>query len=482
MKSLLKYHSLLVALIMLVAGCCLIACDDDNDEEYITDTQLSVLQDNRASLTYLLRNSTYGTVPGTYPREAKDLLNDAISTLDSVIERVRNGASLSESEFVAVVESVSRAIDEFKRQRLYNLSDEVRTYIENIMAMADRLRSMIADDSLWGNHKDQYPLSGKSLLESAAADLENYAERLNSGAIPDMTEEMYDEVMDKATATLEQVKATAWPDNSNITWNLYVDGNQGTYLDFGYSEDYVQFGAQDNQAFTIELWVNIEQYCNRPGEDNSTFLNTMTNDPYWSGWRAQDRVKGLMRTMVAHWEDDNYANPRQWEPGWKKSDNWNQNRWTHYAFLFRDKGLPGFDTPTDVKAYSMIDGSRNGEIIRVGEPWRTYIPDNSVANQIHMTGFCQMDKDGNRNEWWSGYIKKVRIWRTNRSEDDIYRSYLGAEQGVTADNPDLVDAWDFEVIGDAPQGHEYIGLKGHKVTIVGARFEWRETTAIPDNR
>ena len=93
-----------------------------------------------------------------------------------------------------------------------------------------------------------------------------------------------------------------------------------------------------------------------------------------------------------------------------------------------------------------------------------------------------MDKDGNRNEWWSGYIKKVRIWRTNRSEDDIYRSYLGAEQGVTADNPDLVDAWDFEVIGDAPQGHEYIGLKGHKVTIVGARFEWRETTAIPDNR
>lgn len=192
MKSLLKYHSLLVALIMLVAGCCLIACDDDNDEEYITDTQLSVLQDNRASLTYLLRNSTYGTVPGTYPREAKDLLNDAISTLDSVIERVRNGASLSESEFVAVVESVSRAIDEFKRQRLYNLSDEVRTYIENIMAMADRLRSMIADDSLWGNHKDQYPLSGKSLLESAAADLENYAERLNSGAIPDMTEEMYD--------------------------------------------------------------------------------------------------------------------------------------------------------------------------------------------------------------------------------------------------------------------------------------------------
>lgn len=351
-----------------------------------------------------------------------------------------------------------------------------------MMAMADELRTMIADDSLWGNRKGQYPVEGKQLLESAAIDLEDYAERLKSGSIADMSEEMYAEAIAKAQTVIDQVKATAWPDNDNITWNLFVDGNAGTYIDFGYDEDFVKFGEQDDQAFTIELWVNISEYCNREGEDNATFLSTLTTDPYWSGWRAQDRLHGLMRTMVAHWEDDNYTNPRWWEPGWKKSDDWTRDRWTHYAFIFRDKGLPGWDTPTDVKCHSIIDGSRQGEVIRVGEPWRTYIPDNCISNQMHLVGFCSMDKDGNRNEWWSGYIKKIRLWRINRTEDQVYHSYIGVEDNVTADNPDLVEAWDFEIKGDQPTSNEYIGLKGHVATIVGNDYEWRESTAIADNR
>ena len=229
-------------------------------------------------------------------------------------------------------------------------------------------------------------------MESAAKDLESLAERIKSGSITDMTQEIYDEAIAAADKKVEEVEDSAWPDNSQITWNLFVDGNAGSYIDFGYSEDYVKFGEDDNQAFTIELWVNIKEYCNKQGEDNCTFLSTMTNDPYWSGWRAQDRTKGLLRTMVAHWEDDNHTNPLEWEPGWKKSDNWTKDRWTHYAFLFRDKGLPGFDTPTDVKCYSMIDGTRQGDPIRVGESWRTYINEQSIANQIRMTGFCMMEQ------------------------------------------------------------------------------------------
>ena len=63
------------------------ACDDIEDE-YITDTQLSILQENRASLNYLLKNSTYGTAPGTYPETGKDILNAAITELDALITRV----------------------------------------------------------------------------------------------------------------------------------------------------------------------------------------------------------------------------------------------------------------------------------------------------------------------------------------------------------------------------------------------------------
>ena len=54
-----------------------------------------------------------------------------------------------------------------------------------------------------------------------------------------------------------------------------------------------------------------------------------------------------------------------------------------------------------------------------------------------------MDNNGNCNEWFSGYIKKIRIWKTNRTENQVYASYMGNEEGVSADNPNLVEAWDF---------------------------------------
>ena len=60
----------------------------------------------------------------------------------------------------------------------------------------------------------------------------------------------------------------------------------------------------------------------------------------------------------------------------------------------------------------------------------------------YMTGFCALDDNGNRKEWFSGYIKKIRIWKTNRTEDQIRQSYLGVNSDATADNPDLVAAWD----------------------------------------
>ena len=97
--------------------------------------------------------------------------------------------------------------------------------------------------------------------------------------------------------------------------------------------------------------------------------------------------------MVAHWENENHTAAGIWEPGWKNSDNWTKDRWTHYAYLFSDKGLPGFDTPTDIKSYSMVNGvRRDGTVVRIGESYKTYVNNNSISNQIHMTGFCTIDR------------------------------------------------------------------------------------------
>ncbi|WP_291591398.1 DUF4972 domain-containing protein [Bacteroides sp.] len=476
--------TMLLSLLLIYCLTGLSACDDIKDE-YITDTPLNLLQEKRTALNYLLDNSEYGTAPGTYPESGKDILNSAIAELDALIAKVEAGEILDEVTLEAAIAKVNQSIDKFNDSKYYNLSEEARRYINELMAKADDIRTIVSDEAKWGNHKGQYPVVNKSILEGAAEDLDSMADRIRTGEITHITQEMFNEAIANADKKITQVEESAWPDNSQITWNLFVDGNKGSYIDFGYSEDYVKFGDDDNQAFTIELWVNIKEYCNKSGEDNCTFLSTMTNDPYWSGWRTQDRTKGLLRTMVAHWQDDNHSKPEEWEPGWKKSDNWTKDRWTHYAFLFRDKGLPGFDTPTDVKCYSMIDGTRQGEIIRVGEAWRTYINNNSIANEVHMTGFCMKDNNGNRNEWFSGYIKKIRIWKTNRTEDQVYASYAGNEEGVTADNPNLVEAWDFEVKGDQPTQNDtrtITGLKGHTATLVGNNWQWVETTTVTDNK
>jgi len=473
-------------MLLLVISCMLtlvfaIGCTSETkDLGFITNTSLSTIQTQRDNLQALLNSSKYGTAPGTYPENSKEILTKEIKSLDELIDNLKAGGSISKEALAETVTGVNQAIDQFKDSRLYNLSEQARSYANLLKAKAKQFDVLLKDDTKWGNHKGQYPIDSKQYLESAIAALNSLVENILSGSITNMTQELYDDAMQSADQAMQKVEDTKWQED-NIVWNLFVDGNNGGYIDFGYSPDYVKFGPDGQQAFTIELWVNITEYVTESGQDNSSFLSTMTKKDYYSGWRAQDRKKGLLRTMVAHWEDSGPSNAKEWEPGWKKEDNWTMNRWTHYAFLFRDQGLPGFDTPTDVKCYSMIDGQRQGEIIRVGEPWRTYISDNCIKYQVHMTGFCSLDDDGNRHEAFSGYIKKIRIWKTNRSEDQVRNDYLGLSTDVTADNPDLVAAWDFEKKGNKPTATEFKDLTGrHNASLKGS-FKWVESSEVPQN-
>ncbi|MBO9153965.1 DUF4972 domain-containing protein [Chitinophaga sp. GCM10012297] len=463
---------------MLLVACAMTGCTRDKEKIFITDTNLSILQKHKSNLESLLVNSAYGTAPGTYPQNSKSILTAAISKLETAIESMESGGGANNDELELQVAAVNQAIDAFKNSRLYNLAPEAQQFVASLKAKAQEFALLLNDEARWGNHKGQYPVESKGFLETATASLYTLVENILSGSVTNMTQALFDDAMQAAAAAMQKVEDSKWEED-NIIWNLFVDGNNGGYIDFGYSPDYVKFGDANKQAFTVELWVNVTSYCNVPGQDNSTFLSTMTQQDYWSGWRAQDRNRGLQRTMVAHWQDNGPSNPQIWEPGWKKSDNWTLNRWTHYAFLFRDEGLPGFDTPTDVKCYSMIDGQRQGEIIRVGERWRTYISDNSVKYQVHMTGFCSLDNNGNRQEAFSGYIKKIRIWKTNRTEEQVRNSYLGVATDVTENNSNLVAAWDFEVRGSKPAGTEITDLTGRHIATLKGAFKWVESTEVP---
>ena len=71
-----------------------------------------------------------------------------------------------EATFEATIAKVNQAIDEFKNSKYYNLSPEAQKFISDLMAKADELREMIANEALWGNHQGQYPVENKSVLES----------------------------------------------------------------------------------------------------------------------------------------------------------------------------------------------------------------------------------------------------------------------------------------------------------------------------
>jgi hypothetical protein len=96
-----------------------------------------------------------------------------------------------------------------------------------------------------------------------------------------------------------------------------------------------------------------------------------------------------------------------------------------------------------------------------------------------MTGFCSLDNNGNRQEGFSGYIRKIRIWKTNRTEEQVRNSYLGLVTDVTKDNANLVAAWDFEVRGNKPVSTEITDLTGKHIASLKGLFKWVESTEVP---
>ena len=475
--------TLLSFLLALCLMCTFAACSDKDDAEYITDTQLSILQENRASLKYLLENSVYGTAPGTFPVASKTILNDAITELDALIAEVNDGKEMDAATIEAAVAKANQAIDTFKESKYYNLSQEARRFINELMADANELREMLVDVTLWGNHQGQYPVEGKAKLEDAAEGLEDMADRIKTGTITDMTQELYNEAKAIADKKLEEVKATAWPED-HLVWNLFVDGNKGGYIDFGYSEDYLKFGGDNHQNFTIELWVNIKEFSSKSGEDNSTFLASYVDSPR-SGWRVQYRKvnngnEHWLRGSMAHWQNEGPKDPEWWEP--KAVVNNPKDKWTHFAFAVADDGVPGFTPPQEhSKSCVFVNGSQTGDVIRVGEAWRTYINNGCIDKQMPMTAFCRLNTNKiTREEYFSGYIKYMRIWKGVRSRDDIRASALG-QTTVDPNDPNLVAAWDFEVLGAQPTGTTITDLTGrHTATLKGASstHKWVENTTI----
>lgn len=430
---------------VILLGClCMVSCMlfsgcSDDDESNNRERYIIQLTEERNVVDYLLKNSTYGTEPGTYPEKSKAILETTIAEIDDFVSRLNNGETTNQQTVDTLVEKAEEAMKKFKDSVILDVSEEQR----NLQQLKNKLSELqnILETSVYGTEPGTYPESSKSILDTAIQELTTLINQVSSGSIT-LTNVMVEEAIQKADGEINSFRETQI--ETETFYNLVVNGNNGGYIDFGYHKEFADFGDKQHAALTIELWVKIDEYCTKQYEDNSTYL-AACNDNSWGGWRIYSRFHtggddDLIRATIAYDKD---GKVELWEPSYA-SPLMGYQTWMHYAIVYDEDGVPGEDQ--DERFRMFYNGEKKGGSIRLGQDVRhwAYTADSYHQAQIPMTAFCRLRADGTRMEYFSGSIKYMRIWKKARTADEIRAS---AEGNCTIDptDPNLVCAWDFVI-------------------------------------
>lgn len=331
-------------------------------------------------------------------------------------------------------------------------------YIKQLDALIAEI-TILRENSEYGEKKGQYPVESRAILTDAI-DNANRAVLLIKYQNPTPSESEKQRYVADISASIEKFKATIrTEDAETIPSELFVDGRgsgASSYIDFGRSEDFVKFGEQNNQAFTIEFWVKVTQ---AGGKDQNVFLSTFMNGSGWMMyWRNADG--GIYR---ATWGETNNG---ICEPVIKPSPE--DGKWWHYVFAYSDKGLP--DDP-GLRAKLYINGEVKATEGSVGN--RFYTANGFADNNKPMTAFGRYMRTGDDNlfeEGFAGYMKNIRIWKCAKDDAYIQNSYEGKAE-VTGKEADLVAAWNFTT---KPSGvtSEVLDLTGRHTAKIYGTYKW----------
>lgn len=137
----------------------------------------------------------------------------------------------------------------------YTAAPEIEdTYIDQLDALIAEMTDL-QQNSDYGDKKGQYPTESRAILTDAIDDA-NRAVLLIKYQQPSPSESEKQRYVAEAKASMEQFKSTIRTEDAETTpAELFVDGrgDGGSYIDFGRSEEYVNFGTEGNQAFTVEF-------------------------------------------------------------------------------------------------------------------------------------------------------------------------------------------------------------------------------------
>lgn len=336
-------------------------------------------------------------------------------------------------------------------------------YIADLDALITAVNTL-AESSDYGPRKGQYPAQSRAILTGAVSNANRYV-LLIKYQNPAPSESEKQRYITEINNAMEKFRnSVRTEDEETIPAELFVDGKTTqSYIDFGRSRDYTVFGTNGNQAFTVELWAKITE--NGP-HDNSIFLSTFFSNgtAQWrNGWMMYRRKSGAGIYRVT-WGGILSSNRYGlWEPSFNAPQD---GVWQHFVFVYNDKGLDG--NPA-LRGKLFLNGTlaatqTNGTLSEV------YNSTDYDNYDKPMTGFCRWVNNEKMEEGFSGYMKKIRIWKEAKDDAYVLSSYQ-EETDITGKETNLVAAWD---LTSKPSGadNKVLDLTGkHEAKIVGT-YKW----------
>ncbi|HTN38491.1 MAG TPA: DUF4972 domain-containing protein [Arachidicoccus sp.] len=343
------------------------------------------------------------------------------------------------------------------------IQDKYITELDTLISDMTKL----AEGADYGTRKGQFPAESRAILTDGISSATRYI-LLIKYQDPAPSESEKQRYIAEINGSISKFNSSIRTENAQtIPAELFVDGKTTqSFIDFGRSKDYTVFGETGNQSFTIEFWVKIME---RGPYDNSIFLCTYFSNSgsrWRNGWMMYWRKSnnGVFRTT---WSGILAGNNHYglWEPSFAAPQ---EQVWQHYAFVYSDKGLDG-NSSLRAKLYL------NGEVVATqtnGNNTEVYNSTDYDNYDKPMTAFCRWVNNEKMEEGFSGYMKKIRIWK--EAKDDSYmKSSFKEETDITGKENNLVAAWDFT---SKPTGTDNVVLDltgKHEAKIIGT-YKWKE--------
>ncbi|MFV0418380.1 MAG: DUF4972 domain-containing protein [Dysgonomonas sp.] len=336
---------------------------------------------------------------------------------------------------------------------------ENNPYIVELGESLNKLQDL-RDNSQYGDRKGMYPPESKSILEDVMAEIGQVIMNIYSGEEANPTQDKITQLAAKADQAETNFKATVLTENTLYPAELYVNGNDGGYIDFGTSDDYIKFGEPGKRAFTVELWLKFKTIPGGIGAVISTFVE---DSGVRCGWMVNMISGNYLRITYAQKEKD-----KLWEPG----DGFAQTEtWVHVAAVYDDNGVDGsIENGKPVVAKYYVNGVLKNKVVN-GETYsgNYYGGNDNALPSLPMIAFAQFNKDGSQTRKSQGYIKDFHIWKTAKSENEINKLMDGTTQ-VTGEETDLACGWEFTMTAD--DDNNIKDITGKHTAVLKGKFEW----------